>query len=117
MRDLIHCLYICLASGLRRALRASCRRARSRWLAPVAPPPPPSVLPLRPPYDRGALPAHVQERRKPLDEDAFRFVRPYLVVHEQNRAAEHVRHIQRERRTAATLASMGIEYDVTLVAI
>ncbi|MFD7716160.1 hypothetical protein [Streptomyces sp. NPDC059814] len=55
------------------------------------------------------------ERRKPVDGHAIPLIRPYLVAYEQSIASEQVRLVQRERRTAAALASLGIDYDPTLV--
>ncbi|MGW8374241.1 hypothetical protein [Streptomyces sp. ODS28] len=47
-----------------------------------------------------------------LDEHGLALVRPYFVAYEQR--AERQR--QRERRVAAALAPVGIDYDVALVA-
>ncbi|WP_406321070.1 hypothetical protein [Streptomyces sp. NBC_00519] len=113
MRDLIACLVIWLRPGLSRTLCAARRHIRAR-LASTPPPPPLPVLPAVPRYARGPLPAHVIERRKPLDGHANRLVRPYLVAHEQALAAEQVRRLQRERRTATALATLGIDYDPAL---
>ncbi|WP_405659699.1 hypothetical protein [Streptomyces sp. RK9] len=66
------------------------------------------------------LPRHVQERRGHLVGEEVALVRPYLLAHEHRVYREHVEHaqrerrLQRERRTAAALASMGIDYDIAV---
>ncbi|MFD9863456.1 hypothetical protein [Streptomyces alboflavus] len=63
------------------------------------------------------LPRHVQERRSHLIGEEVALVRPYLLAHEHRLNREHAqreRHLQRERRTAAALASMGIDYDIAI---
>jgi hypothetical protein len=57
------------------------------------------------------LPAHVEERFRPIIGEQVALVRPYLINFEQ----QHERDLQRERRTAAALADLGIDYDVTAV--
>lgn len=54
------------------------------------------------------LPDHIAERSRPLVGEEVAFVRPYLVAWE----AEQERRLQHERRTAAALASLGIDYDI-----
>jgi hypothetical protein len=56
------------------------------------------------------LPEHVRERFRPLPADDVPLIRPYLVEHER----EVERQLQRERRTAAALATLGIDYDPRL---
>ncbi|WP_432110766.1 hypothetical protein [Streptomyces sp. YPW6] len=48
---------------------------------------------------------------RPSHAEQIALVRPYLIAHERDRE----RRLQRERRTAATLATLGIDYDVTEV--
>lgn len=116
MRDLIACLGIWLGEPLRRASGTAYRRARGWFAAPPPPAPATPVLPPAPAYARRPLPDHVQARRAPLDGHAHALVRPYVVTREQGRAAELVRRVQRERRTAAVLATAGIDYDPALAA-
>ena len=44
-----------------------------------------------------------------IDGDALPMVRPYVVAHERKRELR----IQRERRTALALATVGIDYEVS----
>ncbi|RZU21761.1 hypothetical protein [Streptomyces sp. BK239] len=67
----------------------------------------------RRPLDVRSLPPHVAERFRPLDAEQVALVRPYLIAHEKERE----RRLQRERRTAAVLAELGIDYDVAAVAV
>lgn len=113
MRDLIHCLAIWLGPGLQHTWERVRIRVR-KWVNSPPSPPSPQVLAPRPIYDRRALPPHVCQRRKPLDGHEIRLVRPYYLIHEQQQAAVEVRRLQRERRTAAALASLGIDYDPAL---
>lgn len=59
-----------------------------------------------------AVPAHVVRLYRPLAGEDSRLVRPYVLALEQARE----RRVRRERRTAAALATMGIDYDLALVA-
>ena len=67
-----------------------------------------SPVPSAPAEATRRLPDHVLERSQPLAGEEVSFVRPYLVAWE----AERGRRLQRERRTAAALASFGIDYDI-----
>lgn len=109
MRDLIAYLYIWLAPGVRRTLHRIRARTAPHPLPAMLP-----VLPTAPTYARRPVPPHVIARRQPLDGHAVALVRPYLRVYEQACAAEELRRIQRERRTAAALATCGIDYDPLL---
>ncbi|ARX85615.1 hypothetical protein SMD44_05079 [Streptomyces alboflavus] len=60
---------------------------------------------------------HVQERRGHLVGEEVALVRPYLLAHEHRmhrEQSQRERRLQRERRTAAALASMGIDYDIAI---
>lgn len=102
MRDLIALLYCTLRALIRP--RTPRRRAPAHTAARLPPTAAPAKL---------SLPRHVQERHGHLTGEEVVLVRPYLLAHEH---CMH-RHLQRERRTAAALASMGIDYDITAVAI
>lgn len=111
MRDLIDLLATWLGPGLRRS--ADRTRARLRtWLhLPPLEPGGPVIQPA-PAYARRPLPAHVLARLRPLNGHEVALVRPYYTRHENRRtAAEHRRSLQFQRRTAAALASYGIDYD------
>ncbi|MGP8300686.1 hypothetical protein ACTPOK_22710 [Streptomyces inhibens] len=110
MRDFIARMLIWLGEPVRRILRTAHQRARYG----IAPPHPRPVLPGPPAYDHGPLPDHVPARRGLIDGHEVRLVRPYYRVHEQALAAAQVRRIQKERRTAAALASLGIDYEPAL---
>lgn len=101
MRDLI-----ALLTHWLRALLGHTRPGRhsAAYLSPT-PPRPAS----RPSHNERPLPPHVVERSRPLDAEQVALVRPYLIAHERDRE----RRLQKERRTAAALATLGIEYDVT----
>ncbi|EPH40319.1 hypothetical protein ABT390_13435 [Streptomyces aurantiacus] len=100
MRDLIALL--CHALRLVITGRTPRHRARAHPAPHTAPAPTPR-----------SVPRHVQELRHPLTGEDVALIRPYLLAHERHR--EH--RLQKERRTAAALASMGIDYDVTALAI
>ncbi|THA98837.1 hypothetical protein E6R61_05690 [Streptomyces sp. LRa12] len=72
------------------------RRAVSTAPAPTAPAPVRRPLPA----PRSPRPVDV------IDADRLPLVRPFLIAHERERE----RALQRERRTAATLATLGIDY-------
>lgn len=112
MRDLIACLYIWLGAPFRRTLHATIRRAAA-YLATPKPPAARPTVPPAPAYARRPLPEHIRERFRPLDGETIALVRPYLATHE--RRVEQ--RLQRERRTAAVLATAGIDYDIVRVAV
>ena len=92
-----------LLPALLTLLLRACRPAPGRQRALTArtgwPPAPPKPLRRRPPAQ---LPAQTE----PLCGEDAALVRPYLVAHERRQRAL----LQRERRTALVLASMGIDY-------
>lgn len=102
MRDLFACLCIWLGPGLRRTLRSAHQRARA-WFAALAEPAPRPVLPARPRYDRGPLPARLRAQCEPLDEDET-LVRPYAAADEQEGADEPTQ-IDTEQITADVQAA------------
>jgi hypothetical protein len=59
-----------------------------------------------PPSASDPLPSRVTEQYEVLDGDAVRIVRPYVIAAQQRRERAE----QRERRRAAMLATMGIDY-------
>lgn len=67
----------------------------------------------RPQTTARPVPEHVRERFRPLIAEQVALVRPYLVAYEQQREQR----LQRERRTAAVLAEVGIDYDIAAVAL
>lgn len=105
MRDLIALLVHWLRALLGHAQPG---RHSAAYLAHTPPRPAPRLSP-----DESPLPPHVAERFRPLDAEQVALVRPYLIAYEQERE----RRLQKERRTAATLATLGIEYDMTAAAI
>jgi len=111
MRDLIACLYTWLAPGLRRTAHTARTRVRG-WLTTPPPPTVPPALPALPAYARGPLPRHVLARYVPIDGSRVALVRPYVLALESVRVIEELS--QRERRTAAALATYGIDYDTRL---
>lgn len=107
MRDLIALLYRTLRTLINRTPRHRAPGFPGAHLPPVGAPT--TML----------LPRHVQERRGYLAGEEVALVRPYLLAHEHrmHRDVHREQFLQRERRTAAALASMGIDYDITAVAI
>lgn len=143
MRDLIACLYASLTLPPRRpvrtiraahTVRTRYQHARSRFHQPT-PAPSAQVIPPAPAYarrprpNRGLLhpaeqqllvlrnpplcrpftPAYQQPRVPQLP----RHIGPHYLAYERTHAAAR-RHLQRERRTAAVLATVGIDYDPAL---
>ncbi|NGO71460.1 hypothetical protein [Streptomyces boncukensis] len=105
MRDLIACLH-----PLLRLLLPQPRPGRhtAAYLANPAPTRPAPAQPAK--SQPRPVPDHVRERMHPLDAEAVAPIRPYLIAHEHR--VERRR--QRERRTAAALATLGIDYDPNL---
>ncbi len=104
MRDLIACFCALLSLWL------PARRATPH--APAQPATPPKLPGILPDSVGPGFPRHYGTRPQVLDEHGLALVRPYFVAYEQR--AERQR--QRERRVAAALAPVGIDYDVALVA-
>ncbi|GAA1928176.1 hypothetical protein GCM10009716_40010 [Streptomyces sodiiphilus] len=108
MRDLIACFAIWLVPGLRRSLRRAHRRVSELFVHTPVTPSAQAVLPRPPAFSRRPFPAHVRARLATLDGHKIALVRPYVLAQERRRAEE--RRLQRERRTAAVLATVGIDY-------
>jgi hypothetical protein len=143
MRDLIACLYASLTLPPRRPVRTirAARTVRTRyqharsWVLQPAPAPSVRVIPPAPAYARRPRPnsglLRPAERpslalRNPLVCRPFypayqqprvpqgpRLIGPHYLAYERTRAGAR-RHLQRERRTAAVLATVGIDYDTAL---
>ncbi|QKW08029.1 hypothetical protein HUT18_18240 [Streptomyces sp. NA04227] len=106
MRDFIDCLAIWLGPGIRRALYRLPFLQRPAQPEPVLP-----VPLLRKPVRLSApLPLHVRVRRLTHNAENRYSIRPYQLRQEWSDQ------LRRERRTAAALASLGIDYDADLVA-
>ena len=102
MRDLIACL--CTLLRLLFPQRRPGRHSAAYLTSSAPAHPAPTQTAKRRPRP---VPEHVRERLRPLDGEAVALVRPYLIAHE--REVEH--RLRRERRTAAALATLGIDYD------
>lgn len=106
MRDLIFCLLAAI-----RLILPTRRPHRAPVPAPVGKPLPPSAWSEDFPHVTASSWARYYGDRPHLfDSHGLAAVRPYFVAYE--RRVEHLR--QRERRTAAALASVGIDHDVAL---
>jgi len=107
MRDLIACLYALLT--LRLPNRG---RHRAHVPTPAVEHTPTTPYEDFPHIKTSAWARYYGDRPCEFDEHGLALVRPYFIAHE--RWAE--RHRQCERRVAAVLAPVGIDYDVALVA-
>ncbi|MGW3121369.1 hypothetical protein ACWDBW_30170 [Streptomyces sp. NPDC001107] len=142
MRDLIACLYASLTLPPRRpvrtiraarTIRTHYQQARSQLLPPT-PAPPVQVIPPAPAYARRPRPRggllHLAEQSLALRNPSL--CRPYSpayqrprvpqrhpchLVYERARAAAGRQRLQRERRTAAALATVGIDYGPAFAAL
>lgn len=104
MRDLIALLCHGLRVLLGHHTPSTGRHTATRLAAPQPAPAVPHPAQPRP------APPHVREHLRPLVGEEVALIRPYLLAHEE----QQTRRLRRERRTAAVLADLGIDYDISL---